>query len=155
MKIKRQILALLTVSFAFACLYTADPDVGPPSWAYGTDPVAAGLGRSTSGNRARDLNPRHLTGTDLTFTYSQIQDRFAPADWFPSDHPKMPEVVARGRQPQVWACALCHYPNGKGRPENAGVAGLPNEYFIEQMKLFSEDARKCGEMWKQNTNVMI
>src|SRR3954466_8739637 len=133
MKIKRQILALLTVSFAFTCLYAADPDVGPPSWAYGTDPVAAGLGRSTSGSRARDLNPRYLAGADLTFTYSQIQDRFAPADWFPSDHPKMPEVVARGRQPQVWACALCHYPNGKGRPENAGVAGLPNEYFIEQM----------------------
>ena len=80
MKIKRQILALLTVSFAFACLYTADPDVGPPSWAYGTDPVPAGLGRSTGASRARDLNPRHLPGTDLIFTYSQVQDRFAPAD---------------------------------------------------------------------------
>src|SRR5436305_56079 len=155
MKIKGQILALLTVSFAFTCLYAADPDVGPPSWAYGTDPVAAGLGRSTGASRARDLNPRHLPGTDLTFTYSQIQDRFAPGDWFPSDHPKMAEVVARGRQPQVWACALCHYPHGKSRPENAGVAGLPNEYFIEQMNLFREDARKSADTRKQNTNVMI
>jgi hypothetical protein len=27
----------------------------------------------------------------------------------------------------------CHYPNGKGRPEHAGVAGLPACYFIQTM----------------------
>ena len=37
--------------------------------------------------------------------------------------------VANGKQPQVRACALCHYPNGKGRPENAGVTGLPEPEF--------------------------
>jgi hypothetical protein len=54
-----------------------------------------------------------------------LSDGFGPADWYPGDHPKMPDVVAHGRRPDVHACSLCHYPNGKGRPENAGVAGLP------------------------------
>ena len=37
----------------------------------------------------------------------------------------MPDIVAHGKRPDVRACGLCHYPNGKGRQENAGVAGLP------------------------------
>ena len=46
----------------------------------------------------------------------------------------MPEIVARGRKDaNVRACALCHYPNGKGRAENAPVSGLPVSYFIQQM----------------------
>ncbi len=46
----------------------------------------------------------------------------------------MPPIVAKGREAAgVWACSLCHYPNGKGRPENASVVGLPKDYFIQQM----------------------
>jgi cytochrome c553 len=60
----------------------------------------------------------------------EIRDGFGPADWFPGDHPVMPEIVAKGKRPDVRACALCHHPNGKGRPENAGVSGLPVAYFI-------------------------
>jgi len=67
----------------------------------------------------------------------------------------MPDVVAKGRRPDVRACGLCHYPNGKGRPENAGVAGLPVSYFIQQMHDFRNDVRKSGEPRKANTNVMI
>ena len=66
-----------------------------------------------------------LPGADKTFTLDQIRNRMGPADWFPGDHPSMPSVVAIGReQAGIWACSLCHYPNGKGRPENAGIAGL-------------------------------
>ena len=39
----------------------------------------------------------------------------------------MPDVVAHGKeqaQPQVFACSLCHLPNGFGRPENANITGL-------------------------------
>ena len=66
-------------------------------------------------------------------------------DWFPGDRPAMPEVVAHGHKPTMMACALCHYPNGKGRPENAGVSGLPVSYFIEQIKEFRDGARKSAE----------
>jgi cytochrome c553 len=31
----------------------------------------------------------------------------------------MPEIVAHGKRPEIRACGLCHYPNGKGRQENA------------------------------------
>jgi cytochrome c553 len=55
----------------------------------------------------------------------------------------------------VRACSLCHYPNGKGRPENAGVAGLPNSYFIQQMTDFRNGNRKSAEPRKANTNTMI
>jgi cytochrome c553 len=67
----------------------------------------------------------------------------------------MPDVVAHGHRPDVRACGLCHYHNGKGRPENAGVAGLPVEYFIHQMNDFRNGNRKSAEPRKANTNTMI
>ena len=53
------------------------------------------------------------------------------------------------------ACSLCHYPNGKGRAENAGVSGLPVSYFIQQMLDFRNDNRKSAEPRKANTKAMI
>lgn len=67
----------------------------------------------------------------------------------------MPEIVAHGRRPEVRACALCHYPNGKGRAENAPIAGYPAAYFIQQMNDFKNGNRKSAEPRKGNTNVMI
>jgi cytochrome c553 len=67
----------------------------------------------------------------------------------------MPDIVAHGRRPDVRACALCHYPNGKGRPENAGVSGLPVAYFVQTMADFKADARKSADTRKANTNIMI
>ena len=98
---------------------------------------------------------KHLPGSSGAFTVPQIRDAFGPADWYPNDHPPMPDVVSHGRRPDVRACGLCHYPNGKGRPENAGVAGLPNSYFIQQMMDFRNGDRKSAEPRKANTNVMI
>ena len=95
---------------------------GPPVWAYGTSPEAAAAAPPRG---APDMSVKHLPDSQGAFTKAQIGDRFAPADWYPGDHPAMPEIVSHGRKPEVWACGLCHYPNGKGRPENAGVSGLP------------------------------
>ena len=96
-----------------------------------------------------------LPGSTLSFTRQQISDGFGPADWFPQDHPAMPDIVAHGKRPDARACGLCHYPNGKGRQENAGVSGLPVSYFIQQMNDFRNDLRKSAEPRKANTNVMI
>jgi cytochrome c553 len=125
---------------------------GPPAWAYGTSPEAAAAAPPRS---APDTSVKHLEGSEGAFTKAQIGDRFGPADWYPGDHPAMPEIVAHGRKPQVWACSLCHYPNGKGRPENAGVAGLPVSYFIEQMRKFKDGERTSADTRKKNTNLMI
>ena len=124
-----------------------------PDWAYaippppsaGTPPPAA----------PADTSPKQVPGSTLTFTRQQISDGFGPADWFPGDHPAMPEIVAHGKRPDIRACGLCHYPNGKGRQENAGVAGLPVSYFIQTMNDFKNGLRKSAEPRKANTNLMI
>ncbi len=122
----------------------------PPVWAYGTDPTAAGHGAAAPAEKG----VKHLSATNLEFTQAQIQDHFAPADWYPADHPLMPDVVAHGRKPAIWACALCHYPNGKGKPENAGIAGFPVSYFVEQMHEFRNGQRRSADPRKGNTALM-
>ena len=124
-----------------------------PDWAYaipqappaGSPPPAAPV----------DTSSKQVPGSTLTFTRQQISDGFGPADWFPGDHPAMPEMVARGKRPDIRACGLCHYPNGKGRQENAAVAGLPVSYFIQTMNDFRTGLRKSAEPRKTNTNLMI
>ena len=149
--------------FAAGVSFTAD---APPAWAYGTQPTTASAGNPSGGaasathgaqkpRAAPNDTPKHLPGSASGFTEARINDRFGPADWYPGDHPEMPEVVAHGRKPEIWACSLCHYPNGKGRPENAGVAGLPVSYFIHQMHDFRDGLRKSADTRKKNTNLMI
>jgi cytochrome c553 len=133
----------------------ADP---PPAWAYGFQWSAAEAASHPApppAARSTDTSLKQLPGSTLSVTRAQISDAFGPADWYPSDHPQMPDVVAHGRRPDVRACSLCHYPNGKGRPENAGVAGLPVNYFIETMHEFRDGQRSSADKRKANTNVMI
>jgi cytochrome c553 len=125
----------------------------PPDWAYAI-PAAPPAGGPATPPPA-DTSIKHLPGSALEFTRQQIGDGFGPADWFPSDHPAMPDIVAHGKRPDVRACALCHYPNGKGRQENAGISGLPVSYFIQQMNDFRDGFRKSAEPRKANTNTMI
>ncbi len=131
---------------------------GPPTWAYGTQqpgaPPTNQGGGQTPPHAAPDNTPKQLSGSSATFTAAQISDHFGPADWYPNDHPVMPEIVAHGRRPDVWACSLCHYPNGKGRPENAGIAGFSSSYFLEQMSEFKNGERKSADTRKKNTNLM-
>ena len=143
------VFLLLGVCSAGSLVTAAD---GPPVWAYGTSPEAAAAAPPKG---APDTSIKHLPDSQGAFTKAQIGDRFAPADWYPGDHPAMPEIISHGRKPEVWACGLCHYPNGKGRPENAGVAGYTVPYFIEQMRKFREGERSSADTRKKNTNVMI
>jgi cytochrome c553 len=145
------VVAILTFVLAVGILVAAD---GPPGWAYAIAP-APPAGAAPAAPAPPDTSLKHLPGSSLEFTRAQISDGFGPADWFPDDHPKMPDVVAHGKKPDVRACSLCHYPNGKGRPENAGVAGLPVSYFIQQMTDMRNGNRKSAEPRKANTNVMI
>jgi cytochrome c553 len=126
-----------------------------PQWAYGFNSPADPPTALAAYPGEDDGALRHLPGSTLTFTLTQIRDRFGPADWYPGDHPRMPDVVAHGREPDVRACALCHYPNGKGRAENAGISGLPNAYFVQTMADFKNDARKSADSRKSNTYLMI
>ena len=155
-------LGLLALIIAAGVLAAQQSGSAPlPLWAYGyaTDPGSApapapGGPRGGGGGAppAPDPTPQKLAGSTSTFTLAQIRDGFGPADWFPGDHPPMPDIVAHGkRESQVNACSLCHYPNGKGRAENAPVSGLPYAYFVQQMMDFKNDLRKSADPRKANT----
>jgi cytochrome c553 len=115
------------------------PNQTTPYWAYALNPD------STSPPPKPDDNPRHVPNSDASFTAAQTHDLFSPPDWHPSAHPAMPEIVAHGRKPDVYACAYCHLPNGQGRPENASLAGLPAGYIVRQMAAFKSGERKSSE----------
>ena len=127
------LLALTLVALA------QTPNQATPYWAYALNP------NSAAPPPKPDDNPRHVPNSDAVFTVTQTHDLFSPPDWHPSAHPAMPEIVAHGRKPDVYACAYCHLPNGQGRPENASLAGLPAGYIVRQMTAFKSGERKSSE----------
>ena len=173
---RKFVIVTLAIAFVLATgILVAQQAAALSPWAYGFDtpagapaanPAPAGGGRgqggAAAGGAARgqaaapDTTQHQAPGSTLRFTAAQIRDTYGPADWFPGDHPVMPEIVARGsRERQILACSLCHYPNGKGRPENSAVSGLPHSYFVQTMLDFKNDARKSADTRKANTNRMI
>jgi cytochrome c553 len=86
-----------------------------------------------------------VPGSSLSLRRGDISLRNGPPDWHPDAHPSMPEVVASGGGEGVVACAYCHLPNGQGKPENAGLAGQPFEYIVQQMEDYRNGLRKTGE----------
>jgi len=95
--------------------------------------------------------PRTLQGSPLAFTVAQINARYNPADWFPGDHPPMPDIVAHGKESHgMRACAICHLPNGKGLMQNGGVAGLPRDYILQQLADFKSGRRHTADANKAN-----
>jgi cytochrome c553 len=143
---------------------------GPePLWAYGfPTPPPPGVtppppGRPNHGfraneDRAAQLVPQHVRGSTATYPWVQIRDGGSVPDWFPDEHPPMPPIVAHG-SPRLgsaaYACAYCHLPSGRGRPENAPVSGQTTAYFIRQLEDFRSGARHSADPRKPNTVTMI
>lgn len=161
---RKFVVVTLAIAFGLATGILIAQQAAPLSpWAYGFDtPAGAPAAAPAPGGGARgqaaapDTTQHKAPGSTLSFTAAQIRDTYGPADWFPGDHPTMPEIVARGsRERQILACSLCHYPNGKGRPENSAVSGLPESYFVQTMLDFKNDMRKSADTRKANTNRMI
>src|SRR5262249_1083566 len=59
----------------------------------------------------------------------------------PQRHGALPDIVANGRKPGVFACGFCHRATGPGGPENADLAGLPKSYISQQMADYKSGAR--------------
>ena len=124
-----------------------------PDWAYAVP---------TPQNEAHapkdDGTPFSLPGSQGHFTRGQISgaNHTPPADWYPQDHPRMPPLVAAGAGSRgITACAGCHYPNGKGRPQNANIAGLDADYLARQLHDFKNGNRKSAEPRKTNAFQMV
>jgi cytochrome c553 len=82
--------------------------------------------------------------SSAAFTTAQLNDRFFTKDWHPGDHPPMPDIVAYGRKPDVFACGHCHRADGPGGPENSSLSGLPAAYMRQQLVDFRNGARKSS-----------
>ena len=109
-------------------------EAAAPAWAY---PVM-----DPGFQRPPDDGRKHrVTGSDREFTLTEINDAFNPPDWYPNEHPPMPQTVAHGRKPAVRACGQCHMPHGLGHPESSGLAGLPADYIEQQMADYAAGRR--------------
>ncbi len=135
---RRELLVLILTS---SCVHTfaQTPQQATPYWAYAVNPPAA------VSAKASESSVRHVPNSTATYTDTQIHDLFGVPDWHPSEHPAMPDIVAHGRKPDVYACGYCHLPNGEGRPENSTIAGLPAGYIIRQLADFKSGVRKTSE----------
>ena len=144
-----KVAAILCASLACAVAGSAlaQGNEGPPAWAYPVNPP--GLKPPPD-----DGAPLRVPGSAATYTLSEVRDRFLAPVWHPGDHPPLPEVVARGRKPDVWACGFCHRADGPGGPENSNLAGLPAAYLVQQMRDYQSGARKTA-VPKRNADFMI
>ena len=168
MKAVAAVALLLFLGLALSAQHAPDH----PDWAYGYlkplapgDPVAPPCAPTAKGfpdcaypaAPVPDDGIKHeLAGAPATFTRTEAYYDYGPADWYPGDHPPMPPIVAKGKESAgARACALCHYPNGQGKMENGGVAGLPAAYILQQLRAFKSGDRRSADARKANANEMI
>src|SRR3954453_12571009 len=121
---------------------------GPPPWAY------------TPNNPdykppVDDGKPVRVPDSTASYTWSQLRDRFIAPVWHPGDHVALPDIVAIGRKPGVFACGYCHRATGTGGPENADLAGLPKSYIIQQMADYKSGARGTSVPGRTPSKLMI
>ena len=126
----------LTFVFALALLPAHAGASERPDWAFPPAGVTGAPRPVETGELKR------IPGSTRTYTQSQIDSSNDPPDWFPNDHPPMPEIVAHGKGTAVRACISCHLATGIGHPENSRVAGAPAAYIARQLAEFRSGARK-------------
>src|SRR5688572_7128803 len=153
----RSLHTLAFASFAAVLALPALPDAQAPApvppagptlvaaqkalpWAF---PIAA-----PGQTRHDDGKVQMLPGAARGFTVPEINDPFAPPDWYPNEHPPAPPIVATGRRPDVRACGQCHMLHGLGHPESSSLAGLPASYIRQQMEDFKTNARKNSPLMR-------
>lgn len=119
---------------------TALTPIDPPEWLFPIDP--ASLVPASPSDQPEETETLSVPGSSEKFTLARINDPFDPPDWRPASHAPMPAVVAKGRKPDVMACAFCHLPAGQGRPENSPLAGLPEAYIRQQLLDYRSGRRK-------------
>jgi cytochrome c553 len=158
---------VISTTLAPAVTRAAGPD--EPLWAYGfITPAAPGEKAAMPAGPAKALRPnedateqtrkRRIAGSDGAYSLLEIRNGNEVVDWFPDEHPPLTPIMKHGPASlgaNAYGCAFCHMPNGKGRPENAPIAGLPAAYFIRQMQDMKHDLRGSAEPRKANTLLMI
>jgi cytochrome c553 len=109
-------------------------------------------------DREEQTKPRRVDGSSASYSLVDVRDGHDVIDWFPGDHPPMPDIIKHGPASLMAergrACGSCHLPNGKGRPENAPPAGQPVTYTIRQLQDMRNGLRNSADPRKPNTPTM-
>jgi cytochrome c553 len=138
-----RLLPAIVISWALCLVATvASAQVsgfGVPEWLFPLNPPTVGDPPPPD-----DVKLIHLPNSKAAFTQAQLLNLFSVPDWHPATHQPMPDVVAHGHAPDVFACGFCHMPGGQGRPENASLSGLPAQYIIQQVQDFKSGARRMS-----------
>jgi cytochrome c553 len=135
--------------------YLTPPPLGAKPRSQVVRPSSRSLDKTKSAEEQTRL--RHVEGSLAAYSEIDIGDGGTVADWFPGDHPPMTNVMLHGPASlgkASWGCAYCHLPTGKGRPENAPVAGQSAAYILRQLEDFRNDARTSADPRKSNTPMM-
>src|SRR3954469_3907832 len=138
-------LLLCVVAVTVSAQTSAPVVPPPPSWAFTWIPAKV---------PPASEKPHQMPGSSASFSEAQTRNLFFSPDWYPADHPPMPDIVAQGRKPDVRACGSCHRAEGTGGPENASLAGLPVAYFVQQMADIKSGARKFSGPPRSATALM-
>ena len=136
MRIVAALLSSLIVCGLLAIRVATAAD-NPPPWAYPRN-------NPDYKPPIDDGKPVRVPDSTAGYTWSQLRDRFIAPVWHPGDHVALPDIVASGRKPGVFACGYCHRATGPGGPENADLAGLPKSYIIQQMADYKSGARSTA-----------
>lgn len=129
-------LALLVVALAGVAAADEPPAFDVPAWAFPAYTHPPPDGEPDAVVKLR------VPGSRVAYTRAELENFHAAPDWFPDRHPPMPASVAVGREPDTFACAYCHLPDGTGRPENAALAGLPADYIRAQVAAMRDHTRR-------------
>jgi cytochrome c553 len=131
---------------SYLCLASASVLCATTSWSGGISeypdwlfPIGSPANVPTSWDSSHVLSVQR---SHVHYTQAQVNDLFDAPDWFPELHGPMPEVVAHGHKPNIYACGFCHTPTGQGRPENASLAALPASYITRQLEELRSGARR-------------
>jgi cytochrome c553 len=130
------LLSLAAAGTAAQSPHSSSAAFDPPAWAFpvqvGAQPLATGTDTAATAT---------VPTSHASFSVGRTRDRYDVADWNPEKHRAAPPIVMHGRKPVVMACGFCHLADGRGRPENAMIAGLPVDYFAQQVKDMRTHAR--------------
>ena len=120
-----------------AVLPTLAPAAERPDWAFPPAQPAQNIPAVHD-----DGKPKQVPGSARSYTQAQIDDRMDAPDWFPDEHPPMPQVVAHGNGTTVRACISCHLSTGHGHPENSRLPGTTAAYLARQLADYKSGARR-------------
>jgi cytochrome c553 len=97
--------------------------------------------------------PRRVPKSSVTYTLTQLRDRFIASDWHPEEQPPMPLIVPKAGS---LTCSLVASVIARMDPaaQNSAVAGLPAAYIVQQMYDYKSGARTTA-VAKRGVQMMI